>query len=205
MTVGAARKELRRHAAALLLLSLAPVLNGCSTLRVPSGYADAGTPGGARATVEGVTLSVKPIVGREAYWELFDEDLPRLGLAAAWVTIQSSTGEAITIRPERWSLRSGGRRYPALRPGAVMDRYHHGSRARLYPLQADRDARARLERICLQPGPVIAGAERGGFVFFSVDSASADSWSREATLTAHYTAIGKKRKVAIEVPLYAHP
>jgi hypothetical protein len=188
-----------------LFLFAAWLLSGCSTLRVPSGYPESGASGSVRAQVEGVTLTAKPIVGRDAYWGLFDEDLPRLGIAAAWVTLRSDTGEEMSIQPRRWSLRAGDRRYPALRADDVLGRYYEGARKRIYSLQADRDARARLERISLQPGKAAAGTQLEGFVFFGIQPSAADSWTRQATLVARDVVIGAKRKVLIEVPLYAHP
>ena len=175
----------------------------CTSLRVPRSIPDPG--GGPSSSVKamGVSVSVRPIVGRESYWELFDEDLPEMGMAAAWVTIRNGRQDEVSVEPARWYLRSGTQRSPRLSPEEVMGRYYKARKIRMYSVRADREARRRLDDIGLQQGRLSSAGIAEGLVFFRIAVPANPRWHEDKHLIVRGLFSGRELREGIEVPLYA--
>jgi hypothetical protein len=180
-------------------------LYSCTSLRLPAEMPSFPSDEILRISREGVTLEARPVITREEYWELFDDYLPELGIAAVWVNVRNTRGEEI-IPGARWNLRIDGRRYRAMDSDALLPRYYKRRRIRMYSINTDRKARGRLETLRFHPGRIAAAADREGLLFFPIDPARASDWHTEATLASAEIVTSKKQRLVLELPLsYAHP
>src|SRR5437867_11064729 len=79
-------------------LAAALLFGACSSLRVPTTMPRFPPERLLRTQSEGVILEAYPLLGHEAYWEVFDEDLPRAGIAAVWVKFGSAHEDALDLK-----------------------------------------------------------------------------------------------------------
>ena len=147
-------------------------LASCTTLKVPVRMPKVSGPT-FQASRDGVTLGAHPIEGRENYWDLFDDELPKIGIAAVWVRIENSRAEPIDLSDLTWTLEAGTERFSALSIDQVLERFYDRRDVRFYSLNSDRKAREDLEKVMLKSGPLAPSAVSQGFVFLDVDYSSA--------------------------------
>jgi hypothetical protein len=178
---------------------------GCSTLHVPAVRPSFSMRESVQAETDGITLRASPIVGKESYNELFDDDLPQVGIIAVWVALENHSKQPVAVDPKRWYMLAASRRCPVMPSNEMMDRYYRERGIRLYIVQADERARDRLQKLSLQRGELAPGTSAEGFVFFRTDGSAPPSWNRDARLMAKGIKLGGKRKLDMELPLYAHP
>ena len=178
----------------------------CASLKVPVDLPAVSRPA-LRASRDGVTLGAHPIEGRESYWELFDDELPAIGIAAVWVRIENSRAEPIDLSDLRWTLQAGNETYSALNIDQVLERYYERRGIRFYSQNSDRKAREDLERVTLKGGLLAPSAVSQGFVFLDVDHSSGHGWwSRGARLYARGIRLENHQRVQFEFsPVDAHP
>src|SRR5262245_57714412 len=119
------------------------LLASCTTLKVPVRLPKVSGPT-LQASREGVLVGAHPIEGRENYWELFDDDLPQIGIAALWVRIENSRAEAIDLADLNWTLEARGESFSNLSTDQVLDRYYDRRGIRFYSVNSDRKAREDL-------------------------------------------------------------
>ncbi len=186
-----------------LPLALTLVFSNCATLRVPASIPDLGSSGFYTVIADGVSVRIKPIVGQEGYWDLFDDDLPEIGIAAAWISIHNGRQDEIHLEPRRWHLFFGARKSSLLSPKEVLDRYYEGRNIRMYSVHADLEARQLLDKIRLQRRMLLPEETTEGFIFMRIESAARAQWHRNARLVVRgaFGAGGSGKE--IEVPLYA--
>jgi hypothetical protein len=152
-----------------------------------------------------VTLEARPVVGGEEYWDLFDDHLPEVGIAAVWINLRNGRGEEI-VPGARWSLRLADRRYRDMDSEALFPRYYARRGIRMYSINTDRRARSRFEELRFQPGGLAPSAERAGLLFFPIDPARASDWHSAATLLSPEIRTSEKKPLVLELPLrYAGP
>jgi hypothetical protein len=165
-------------AAALLLMS------SCATLNVPAEPPRFDPTETQHASAPGVELGVKPILEREEYWSLFDDNLPEAGIAAVWVSVKNLSDREIDFSGVRWVLRRGMADQAALTSDQVFKIYYRARHIRMYAAETDRRARLAMERVRFQPGSIHPSAERDGFLFFHVYSSALQEWTGRGTLCA---------------------
>ena len=84
----------------------------------------------------GVTLEAHPVAGEDAYLELFDDNLPELGIAAIRVVVRNGRDAALSWEKAQWRLQTGSRKYASLNSDGVLRRYHKGRGIRFLTVHA---------------------------------------------------------------------
>lgn len=202
---GADHQGSARFVTPCLLVAFALAFCGCSTLHVPATVPVFGAAGSFHAETNGITLRARPIVAKESYSELFDDDLPQFGIIAVWATLENHSQNTVAVDPKQWYLLAASRRCPVLPVNKVVDRYYRGRGIRFYTVRTDERTRERLQRLSLQGGSLAPGSSAEGFVFFRIDGSAPPSWNHDATLMAKGIKPGGERKLEMQLPLYAHP
>ena len=197
----------RRKLLSSLLLALAMVpASSCSSLRVPSRPEIVHRQQLLRSEADGVTLEARPIRGTDEYWELFDDNLTDIGIAAVWVAFRNARSGAIDLSGAKLRLRIGDKRRRTLDIGEVFDTYYDRRHIRIYTLNSDREARRRMHEIVWVPGALSPNAGCEGLVFFRIDSATAANWPKGSILIAGGIRLETGRKLTLQLPLdYANP
>lgn len=116
----------------------------------------------------GLHLRAAALRDRELNWEVFDENLPALGITAVWVELENRRSAPADLRRCEWRLRVAGREQRALSAREVMGAYYEGRRIRMYSPKGDTEVRARLEELILAGTVLAPGARRSGYLFFRV-------------------------------------
>jgi len=137
-----------------------------------------------KADIGSITVSARAITGPNANWELFDDDLPHLGIAAVWISLWNGSTSEVNLSGLKWRLSVGSRRYNALEPEEVLKRYYKGKQIRLYGLNAHQQATRELQEVSFQQGRLPPSKASKGFLFFRIDPKMAGRWSRESSLIA---------------------
>jgi len=201
----AARVSFRRgpagKIAALVVLAV-----GCSSLRVPLDPPEISPSERFAGESDGLVVRAAPIVGRERYWDIFDENLPQSDVAALWIELHNRRRSAVTSRGVRWFLRTGDRNAEALAAREVLNRYYGKRGVRYYSTEADRAALARLDRLSLQFESLAPSGAAAGFLFFRIPPESESAWFRDAALVGVGLSSDRRSKTPFMLPLrYASP
>jgi hypothetical protein len=179
--------------------------SSCATLKVPATAPEFSADSFLRVAVDGITLAAHPLVTREAYWDVFDDYLPEVGIVAIWIRRHSTLDREIDASRARWRLRLPLREAGHLRSVELLKRYYKGRSIRMYTIEADLQARSRLEKLLFQPGRLEPSARREGFIFFRLDHDARLEWTKGAILVGSGIWPGD-RSLTLELPLfYAHP
>jgi hypothetical protein len=159
-----------------------------------------------RGSREGIDIAVKPIVEEDEYLQLFDDNLPSIGIVALWVQARNMRATAIELNLASWYIRIANRSFPALSVQKVLERYYKGRNVRMYAIGADRAARLSMERVAFHQGRIQPSAEQDGFVFFRIDPSISAGWTHGATLGMEDIRLDRHSKTNLEVALsHANP
>lgn len=151
----------------------------------------------------GLYLRAAALRDRELNWEIFDENLPALGITAVWVELENRRNAPADLSRCEWRLRVAGRERRALSAREVMGAYYEGRRIRMYSAKGDADARARLEKLILERTVLAPGARLSGYLFFRIGGRAG---AGPAFLRAHNVGLDARTGVDLELPLaYANP
>ena len=176
----------RRVRAALPAAAVLAMLSqACATLRVPDLVPESTAAGWVEATGRAgdIAVAARPIERLEENWSLFDDDLPRLGLAAVVITVRNSGSSEFDVGRLRIRLHSAaGRKSPALGNEAILEAYYSGRGTRLYSVRAHEEAAKALDRIGLRPALLGPGGEVSGLLFFRIEPAAKEHRMRGITL-----------------------
>jgi hypothetical protein len=196
----------RRIKTALMIAGLGAFLTSCTTLQVPVSGPSFPLQEVLRGSREGVEIGVTPIVAEDEYLQLFDDDLPEIGIAALWVEVHNTRSTAIEMNPVGWHLRTSGQESSSLSIEEVFARYYQGRKVRMYAIGTDGTARLNMERVIFRPGPIQPAAKRQGFVFFRLNPAIPSGWNRGATLGVDNIWLDRSNKINLEIALsHANP
>lgn len=146
-------------------------------------------------TQEEISLSAKSIVGRDAYWDYFDDNLPEIGIIAVWVSVRNLRAGKIDLSRSDWLLRTTTKQYKAMDSSGIMDVYYDEQRVRYRSQNADYNARRNLNNIMFMPGSVGPGLKRDGFLFFRLKEQADKEWSNYSTLQAEGVRLENGRKI----------
>jgi hypothetical protein len=176
-------------------------VQACTTLRIPARAPEFAAAELVRATVEDVTLEARAIQGTAANHDLFDDDLPEIGIGAVWVSIRNARTDPIDLGSVQWAVALGDRQNLALRRDDLLKRFYKGRKIRMYSMRAHEDAQAALDRALFRATTVAPGGTAAGFVFFKTEPARAASWARGGTLVVRGMGVGEGRRIDIPVRL----
>jgi len=160
-----------------------------------------GSQGLLTITQEGISLGAHSVVGRDAYWDHFDDNLPEIGIIAVWVSIENHRSAKIDLTRCNWSLENSARRYNSIDASRLMDIYYDKRHVRLWSENTDRNARRDLNNIILKPGSLGPGLVRNGFLFFRLRTEALLDWKRDSTLQAQGVLLEDGRKIDLNLSL----
>lgn len=135
-----------------------------------------------RAEQHGVILEARPINGTTLNYDIFDDDLPRAGIAPVWVKLHNATTQRLDLARIRWDLRVGYHASRELNASAVLKRFYEGRKIRMYSEETHREALKDLEQIRFSPRRLNSSEQIEGFVFFKIDPQLSGIWMQRSSL-----------------------
>lgn len=196
-------EALRQFIPALLLLC---VTQACATLEVPVTPPQFQAADFFSAGRDGIEIRAKPIEGIDSYLELFDDNLPEIGIAAVWVIVRNVRAEEISLENARWNLRVGGDGASDLGVSQIFEAYYKRRGIRFYSQYMDERERADLQNLIFKGGRIPPSREQSGFVFFRIEPVLNAEWACTAVLGLRDIRISDHQKADLEVSLsYANP
>jgi hypothetical protein len=189
-----------------ILVSTGFLVSSCSSLHVPLNAPLFGSEDLLHASNSGIDLAAKPIEGTASYWQLFDDNLPEIGIGAVWVVIHSNRDDAIDLTKAKWSIKIGELVHTPLSTSEILKLYYKGRKIRMYTLKADETARRNLDNLEFHPGGKSSSLMHDGFVFFRIAPTQVPDWTRGGILRLEDIRLINGQKITIELPLsYANP
>ncbi len=197
-------ESFRRHL--LVILMLGPLVSACATLHVPSSAPTFKPEDLPRTGDNYMEIRAKVIDGINSYWDLFDEYLPEIGIAALWVLVRNPGPSEISLASAKWELRLGGEISTSIETDDVFKLYYKRRGIRMYSLVADQKARRQLQDLSLGRGQIRPGKEEAGFLFFRIPPSHNPNWARGAVLSLRDLREANGNKTTFALPLiYANP
>jgi hypothetical protein len=184
-----------------LTVWICALMAACTTLQVPTKAPVFQEKQFLHATRAGMDIAACPIVTAEEYWQLFDDYLPKLGIAAVWIRVRNQGEHPVAVNPETWLLRAENRNHAVLKIPELFGRYYSARGIRMYGIRGDQAARRDLGRIRLNPARLAPDESCEGFLFFEIDPGDADLWYRGAFLVARDIELSGGAKVVLEIAL----
>jgi hypothetical protein len=179
---------------------------GCSRLHLPPNPPQFSLSEGRELARDGIDLRATPVQGRELNWEVFDENMPALGIAPVWVEVKNNRSVPLDLPESRWRLRVDGKSFKTMSSREVLERYYAGRRTRMYSTGTEAAARTDLERLTLTGDTVAPTIKHEGFLFFRIDPRLSADWAQRAVLVARGVRLDRHTTIDIELPLqYANP
>lgn len=191
------------HCCAILLL-VSAVGSACAVLHAPLAPPAVTPEGRFHLSAEGLEIEAQPIRTWEQNWELFDDNLPEIGLLAVWVELRDTSSKELDLARAKWELRRGADRLRPLSLDGIYENYYKRHHTRFYGVKADRDAREVMGKWLLDAGRLRPSESRRGFLFFKTASAQTPDWNRGAVLTlSRFAHVGGARNDRrLELPLF---
>lgn len=177
------------------------MIASCATMQVPPPQPQFHDRELLQGSRDGLDIRVRPIEGLDQYLQLFDDDLPRIGIVALWVEVQNNRTTPIDLRPDTWGLRTGNREFVAIGVAKLFARYYDARGIRMYTEGMDASARRNMERVAFPAGPIQPSLKRSGFLFFPIDPGLASGWIRGAVLLARNIQLDPRSKATLEIAL----
>jgi hypothetical protein len=185
-----------------MILVVLALVSACATLDVsmkPPTFKDEEY---VRAACKGLELKATAIEGADRYWELFDDYLPEIGIAAVWAVLRNTGDSAIDLSRSKWGLRFHGQICASLSTEQVFRLYYKRRKIRFFHLETDAQARARFEgSSSLRPVFLPPRGEQAGWLLFNLSLAPEPDWGRNATLALQDVHFGKDDKADLILPL----
>ena len=182
-------------------VAAALVLGACSSLKVPATFPRFPSERLLRTQSEGVNLEAYPLEGHETYWEVFDEDLPRAGIAAVWVKFVSAREDALDLKGLQIKLRAGARDLSPLAAHEVLEQYYRGRGIRAYGVLAHEKSRQEIGALILKPRTLAPNGSVEGFLFFKIDPDRSKTWTRGTSLVVEKIRLSNGKQIQIVRPL----
>lgn len=196
------RGEAPRFSLVMMIAGLG-LLSACATLEIsvkpptfePQEY--------LRSTCKGLELRAIAVEGVDRYWELFDDYLPEIGIAAVWVKILHTGQSSIDLSKSKWGLRFHGQMHPPLSTEQVFRLYYKKRKIRFFQLETDAKARARFEQASIAlPNTLHPGSEQSGLLLFDLVALGPEQdWSRDATLSLQNVRFARDDQADLVLPL----
>ena len=185
----------------IFLLLISAAASSCTVLRAPAGppsFVQQDVHQGATGELE---VKAVPIRKTDDYWELFDDNLPEIGLVAVWVELRNSGRDAIDLSRLRWQLSRGNFVFREASSNEIFERYYKLRKVRMYSLKSDQAAREAMSKMLLKSVLLRPSDTSKGFLLFKANSPQPADWSRGSVLIAQGPQAGAGGRQALELPL----
>ncbi len=175
--------------------------SSCTSLRAPVAqpHFESGHAIVARSDI--IDLKVTPVSGQAVYQQLFQENLPAIGIVVIWVSMRNDGSSVLDLAHSRWTYRRSGKEYRSLRISELFDRYYRARHIRAYTLNVDEKARLRAEKLLFSCSQLTPGMEHNGFIYFGIDPALGSSWADAGLISVQNIRETDGKKISIEVSL----
>jgi hypothetical protein len=181
-------------------------LISCSNLRLPVDSPNYEHAQFLTLNIGGIAVYAKPLISRQDYLDMFDDYLPEIGLVAAWVKVQNNRASDISLEKNKWVLQTGNRSARQLNAPAVLKRYYHERKIRMYTLRSYNRAREKIERLIIPDGKIPGSMKLEGFVIFQIDKSMQKNWNKGAVLSNKGIYLDVQKKAQFRLSLdYANP
>ena len=178
------------------------LFSGCASLQVPKDTISVLSMPSVRTQQHGLTVEAFLIQGTEEYWGLFDEELPKFGIAAIWIRLRNDSGDPVDLSHIRWRLQTKWSRFPSLNAEEVFSRYHKQRGARIVHEHSDQVAQEQLRKKIFRAGRLSPRQQAEGFVFIRIHPQGSATWSHgHGQLVASEIMVDSRRRVSLEVSL----
>ncbi len=189
-----------------LALLIAATGISCSALRAPLSPPEAAPQDRFRLSVSGIQIEALPVRTWEQSWELFDDNLPAIGILPVWIEARDSSSEGLDLTRAKWELRRGTEHFHPIGVDQLFKQYYRRHQTRFYSLNADRTARAAMAKILLPARRLPPSEVETGYLFFRAGSPQSANWTRGAVLEIRGIQSESRKRRSLELPLsHAHP
>jgi len=171
----------------------------CASLQVPAGMPSIENAIAVETEASDVQLTAVAFSGAEQYLELFDDNLPEIGLVATRITLRNESSQPLEIPSKPWALQIGDRQFKALDVEALLENYYKGRQIRMYTVQADETARLGILKLLFTPGQLPPKTSRDGLAFFKLDANHLTRWPAGAILLSKMLRLADGRKISLEL------
>ncbi len=192
----------------MLLTLVSAIGSACAVLQAPVAPPAPNPQGRYHLSGEGFEIDAEPIRTWEQNWELFDDNLPEIGLLAVWVEMRGTSTREIDMTRAKWELRRGVEKFRLMRLDSLYKQYYKRHNTRLYSVRADANAREAMGTWLFNADRLRSSESRKGFLFFQAASAQSPDWNRGSVLVVSGLAEegGGRAGRRLELPLFhAHP
>jgi hypothetical protein len=177
------------------------LFGACTSLKVPAAIPRFSAELLLRTQSEDVTVEAFALEGHEAYWEVFDEDLPRAGIAAVWLKVTTARQDALDLKGLQIKLRAGGRDLSHLEAHEVLRQYYRGRGIRAYGVLAHKKSRQELGAVMFKPRTLASNGSIEGFLFFKIDPDRSKDWTHGTSLVVDKIHLPNGKKIQFVLPL----
>lgn len=171
----------------------------CATLRVPADLPTIQNAIAVNTRVADVQLSATALSGTEQYLELFDDNLPEIGLVAARISLRNESSQLLFVPPTPWSLRIGDRSFKGLDAEMMLKVYYKKRRIRMFTVKTDEAARLGIQRLLFSPRQIPPATQQDGLAFFQLDVAHAARWPAGAALISGMLRFADGREISLDL------
>jgi hypothetical protein len=165
-----------------LLGSLAGLSSSCSVLQAPVSPPALHREQQYRISSAGLIIEAAPIRSWEEYWELFDDNLPEIGLLAVWVEVRNSRAQEVDLSTVKWRLMRGPENLSATGINELFSWYYKSRKLRFYSVNADKQSRQAFSKWMLPSSHLQPAQSQKGFLFFRSSSSLGADWNHNAVL-----------------------
>jgi hypothetical protein len=184
-----------------LLLSAAVFLTAsCSSMQVPVRGFEIPSQELLFFSQNGVSIGARAIVGRDHYWDLFDDNLPEFGIGAIWVEVRNESESILDMSSVRWILDGNQAGKKELDSSSVLDRYYKMRRIRMVSSEENRKSIVNLEFVRFRSARIPSRSSSQGFLFFRTNPYESENWAR-GSLRAERVRDSQGRILSIQVSL----
>jgi hypothetical protein len=153
-----------------------------------------------------VELSATPIQSTDDYWELFDDNLPEIGLVALWIEMRNTGSRETDLSRVRWELRRGTLLLREASADDIFKQYYQRRQVRLYSVNSDLIARKAMSGALMKSGRLQPSESCSGFLVFKSKSPLPQDWSRDGVLVGRGFPPRSGGRKTVELPLtHANP
>jgi hypothetical protein len=173
----------------------------CTSLQVPVRSYEMSPRELLFSSQNGISVGARPIVGRDRYWDLFDDNLPEFGIGAIWVQVRNETETGLDMSAVHWILAENQAGIKELDSTGVLDRYYQMRRIRLVTVEEDRKSQQNLEFVRFPITRIPSHSSEQGFLFFRIGPTKSENWIRGSTLRVERVRDSQGRTLSVQVPL----
>jgi hypothetical protein len=183
----------------IAIVECLPFQVSCASLRLPASLPSINHASIVETRAADVRLTAVALSHAEQYLELFDDNLPEIGLVATRIIIKNESTQPLIVPRKPWALRIGDRQFDELDAQSLLKSYYEGRQIRMFTVQTDETARLGLLRLLFTPGQIPPHASQDGLAFFKLDAIHLTRWPTGAALISQLLAFADGRKISLEL------